>query len=66
MKNTNQKAIDALIANLDEAMALLDKIHARVDEMNVLLENGPEQAHWGHVGDAAHIVSVLRQIAGEE
>jgi hypothetical protein len=62
----NQKAIEATIAATDRARTMLARIAEQIDALTVTLEDQPESVHWGHVGDAEHIASVLAQLIGED
>lgn len=62
MKKTERRketATDAFVTRVNEIRELLDIIRAAADEH---FEVDPENVHWGHAGDAAHIASELRDL----
>lgn len=56
----NKQAVDAFMAKTESAQMLLKQIQVELDDhMNV----DPDHLHWGHVGDATHVLESLRDIA---
>ena len=62
MKSRNQKAQDAYAAAHLEALSLLDELKNRIEDAKA----PDEETHWGHVGDMAHMVEILKEALGHE
>ena len=53
-------AAEAFAARIAEANEALAKVRTLLEDN---LGVAPEEVHWGHVGDAAHIAEKLQEIA---
>jgi hypothetical protein len=58
-ERTKETATDAFVARVNEIRELLGVI---VEATENHFEVDPENVNWGHVGDAAHIASELRDL----
>ena len=59
-KSSKDQARDAFLHNVGSARELLAMLTRHVeDHMGV----DPEELHWGHVGDASHLVELLKEAA---
>lgn len=60
-RNPNREtAVQVFTHNIASARELLTMIRRHLDDhMGV----APDEVHWGHVGDAAHTVEQLKEIA---
>jgi len=59
-KPNRETAIHAFTHNVASALELMTMIRRHLDDhMSV----DPDEVHWGHVGDAAHTVEQLKEIA---
>ena len=58
---TKPTALDAYMAAHADALALVERIHAAIENHDI--SPAPEQIHWGHVGDIAEIRSQLQAIS---
>ena len=59
-KSSKDQARDAFIERLGSARELLAMLTRHVeDHMGV----DPDELHWGHVGDAGHLVELLKEAA---
>jgi len=56
----NEKAVEKFMSKTTEARELLAAIQAEIDDH---MNTNPDTLHWGHVGDATHVVESLRDIA---
>lgn len=58
--NPNPQALDAYIKHMGKAEELLERLTQFVDDMGDVM---PDDVNWTHVGDAAHMVGCLEQLA---
>lgn len=56
----NEKALQAFCINLGDARELVTLLARHLDEH---MKVGPDEVHWGHVGDAGRIRESLKEIA---
>lgn len=56
----NEKALDQFMASVMESRELVDRISADLENH---LGVDPDHVHYGHVGDANHVLQSLRDIA---
>ena len=56
---SNDKALDALMANKSQIDAMLERLKALSDDH---FETHPDEINWGDVGTLNHYASLLHQI----
>ena len=60
---SNDKALDALMANKSQIDAMLERLKALSDDH---FETHPDEINWGHVGTLNHYATLLREVADLE
>jgi hypothetical protein len=58
---TKPTALDVYMAAHAEALALVERIHAAIENHDI--SPAPEQINWSHVGDISHTRGMLQEVS---